>query len=143
VTMPHRLQNLYSLLSCASAELAQRLGRAPNASELAAELGISREYVITALTATSHYDSPSTESCDGHDQRLASAVASFENGLEEFDNGEVPRRLLAGLPRNERAVLLMRFGGAMTQVQIAERLGISQLHVYGLLAKALGRIRER
>ena len=143
MTMPQRPQTLSSLLSFASAELTQRLGRAPNASELAAELEISREYLITALIATSHYDSPCTESCDGDDQRLASAVAAFENGLEELDDGQVPRRLLAGLPRNERAVLLMRFGGAMTQIQIAERLGISQLHVYRLLAKALGRIRER
>ena len=141
--MPQRPQTLSSLLSFASAELTQRLGRAPNASELAAELEISREYLITALIATSHYDSPCAESCDGDDQRLASAVAAFENGLEELDDGHVPRGLLAGLPRNERAVLLMRFGGAMTQIQIAERLGISQLHVYRLLAKALGRIRER
>ena len=141
-TVPHRLQTLYPLLSVATAELSTRLGRAPNASELAAELGLCREYVIAALIEVWHDDTPSTDSCRGEDHRLAAAVPAFGTGVEAFDNGEWSQRLIADLPRYARAVVLMRFGGAMTQTQIAERLGVSQLCVSRLLATALDRVRR-
>lgn len=138
---PRRPQTLATTLNSASEDLTRRLRRAPNASELAAELGFSREYVIDALIAAWHCDPLPLDSCDGDDHRFAAAVAACEESLEAVESGSVPRRLLAGLPRYERAVVMMRFSGAMSQHQIAERLGISRPQVSELLAKALSRIR--
>jgi RNA polymerase sigma-B factor len=139
--MQIRPQNLYPLLNIASGKLSERLGRAPNASELAAELGVSRDDVIAVLVALWRYDAPSADCSVGDDPRPAAAIAAFEKGWDAFDNGEISQQLCASLPQLERAVLLMRFIGAMTQTQIAAHLGISQLHVSELLATSLGRLR--
>jgi RNA polymerase sigma-B factor len=56
---------------------------------------------------------------------------------------ETVRPLVAALPERQQAVLLLRFFGNMTQTQIAERLGISQMHVSRLLARSLATLRER
>ena len=59
-----------------------------------------------------------------------------------FENREALRPLLEGLPERERTVLVLRFFDSMTQTQIAERVGISQMHVSRLLAKSLTRLRD-
>ena len=146
MTAPPQRQDLYPQLNAASAELARRLGRAPNASELAAELGLNREDVIVGLTTGWHYEAPSNGGGDCGDcgePRRAEAAAAFEKRLEESGKAEMFRRLLAGLPRCERAVVLMRFSGAMTQTQIAAQLGIPQPQVSRLLANSLRRMRDQ
>ncbi|HTM85030.1 MAG TPA: sigma-70 family RNA polymerase sigma factor, partial [Mycobacterium sp.] len=63
--------------------------------------------------------------------------------MERIENRETLRPLLAALPERERTVLVLRFFESMTQTQIAERVGVSQMHVSRLLAKSLARLRDQ
>ncbi|MEW2481235.1 RNA polymerase sigma factor SigF [Mycobacterium sp. NPDC051198] len=146
VKVPRRLKELHLRLGSATAELSQRLGRAPTASELAAELDMDREEVIEGLVAGSSYNTLSIDSGGGGDEdapAIVDTLGDLDDGLDQIDNRETLRPLLAQLPERERTVLLLRFFESMTQTQIAERVGVSQMHVSRLLAKSLARLRDQ
>lgn len=146
VKVPRRLKELHLRLGAATAELSQRLGRAPTASELAVELELDREEIIEGLVAGSSYNTLSIDSGGGGDEDIPAIVdtlGDIDTGLEQIDDRESLRPLLATLPERERTVLLLRFFESMTQTQIAERVGISQMHVSRLLAKSLARLRDQ
>ncbi|BBY17275.1 RNA polymerase sigma factor SigF [Mycolicibacterium litorale] len=147
VKVPRRLKELHLRLGSATAELSQRLGRAPTASELAEELGMDRDEVVEGLVAGSSYNTLSIDSGGNSGNEDAPAIADtlgdFDMGLDQIENREALRPLLAALPERERMVLLLRFFENLTQTQIAERVGISQMHVSRLLAKSLTRLRDQ
>ncbi|KLO33643.1 RNA polymerase sigma factor SigF [Mycobacterium haemophilum] len=147
VKVPRRLKELHLRLGTATAELSQRLGRAPTASELASELGMDRDEVVEGLVAGSSYNTLSIDSGSGNDDDDARAIADtlgdVDASLERIENREALRPLLEALPERERMVLVLRFFESMTQTQIAERVGISQMHVSRLLAKSLARLRDQ
>jgi RNA polymerase sigma-B factor len=147
VKVPRRLKELHLRLGAATAELSQRLGRAPTASELAAELDMHRDEVIEGLVAGSSYNTLSIDSGANSGNEDAPAIADtlgdVDTGLDQIENRESLRPLLAALPERERQVLLLRFFESLTQTQIAERVGISQMHVSRLLAKSLARLRDQ
>ncbi|WP_234796610.1 RNA polymerase sigma factor SigF [Mycolicibacterium porcinum] len=146
VKVPRRLKELHLRLGSATAELSQRLGRAPTASELAEELDMDREEVIEGLVAGSSYNTLSIDSGGGGDEdapAIVDTLGDLDAGLDRIDNRETLRPLLAQLPERERTVLLLRFFESMTQTQIAERVGVSQMHVSRLLAKSLARLRDQ
>lgn len=148
VKVPRRLKEMHLRLGATTAELSQRLGRAPTPSELAAEMEVSRSEVVEGLVAGSSYNTLSIDggsgSGDGDDVRaIADTLGSVDAGMERIDNRETLRPLLAALPERERAVLILRFFESMTQTQIAERVGVSQMHVSRLLAKSLARLRDQ
>lgn len=146
VKVPRRLKELHLRLGAATAELSQRLGRAPTASELAHELDMDREEVVEGLIAGSSYNTLSIDSGGGGDEEapaIVDTLGDLDMGLDQIDNRESLRPLLASLPERERTVLVLRFFESMTQTQIAERVGISQMHVSRLLAKSLARLRDQ
>ncbi|WP_234815821.1 RNA polymerase sigma factor SigF [Mycolicibacterium boenickei] len=146
VKVPRRLKELHLRLGAATAELSQRLGRAPTASELAEELDMDREEVIEGLVAGSSYNTLSIDSGGGGDEdapAIVDTLGDLDAGLDRIDNRETLRPLLAQLPERERTVLILRFFESMTQTQIAERVGVSQMHVSRLLAKSLARLRDQ
>ncbi|OBI95142.1 RNA polymerase sigma factor SigF [Mycobacterium asiaticum] len=147
VKVPRRLKELHLRLGTATAELSQRLGRAPTATELAAELGMDRAEVVEGLVAGSSYNTLSIDSGGGNEDDDARAIADtlgdVDAGLDRIENREALRPLLEALPERERMVLVLRFFESMTQTQIAERVGISQMHVSRLLAKSLARLRDQ
>ncbi|QRY54868.1 RNA polymerase sigma factor SigF [Mycolicibacterium septicum] len=146
VKVPRRLKELHLRLGAATAELSQRLGRAPTASELAVELEMDREEVIEGLVAGSSYNTLSIDSGGGGDEEapaIVDTLGDMDDGLDQIENRETLRPLLAQLPERERTVLLLRFFESMTQTQIAERVGVSQMHVSRLLAKSLARLRDQ
>ncbi|MFV8165969.1 RNA polymerase sigma factor SigF [Mycobacterium sp. 134] len=146
VKVPRRLKELHLRLGAATAELSQRLGRAPTASELAVELDMDREEVIEGLVAGSSYNTLSIDSGGGGDEEapaIVDTLGDVDTGLDQIDNRETLRPLLAQLPERERTVLVLRFFESMTQTQIAERVGVSQMHVSRLLAKSLARLRDQ
>ncbi|MEB3033212.1 RNA polymerase sigma factor SigF [[Mycobacterium] nativiensis] len=147
VKVPRRLKELHLRLGAATADLSQRLGRAPTASELARELEISRDDVVEGLVAGSSYNTLSIDSggkSDEDDVRsIADTLGDVDAALVRIDDREALRPLLNALPERERTVLVLRFFESMTQTQIAERVGISQMHVSRLLAKSLARMREQ
>jgi RNA polymerase sigma-B factor len=147
VKVPRRLKELHLRLGAATADLSQRLGRAPTATELAAELGMERDEVVEGLVAGSSYNTLSIDSGGGSDDDEARAIADtlgdVDTGLDRIEDREALRPLLEALPERERTVLVLRFFESMTQTQIAERVGISQMHVSRLLAKSLARLRDQ
>jgi RNA polymerase sigma-B factor len=148
VKVPRRLKELHLRLGAATADLSQRLGRAPTASELASELGMDRDEVVEGLVAGSSYNTLSIDSAGGggddDDARvIADTLGDVDADLDRIEDREALRPLLDGLPERERTVLVLRFFESMTQTQIAERVGISQMHVSRLLAKSLARLRDQ
>lgn len=147
VKVPRRLKELHLRLGVATAELSQRLGRAPTATELAAELELSRDEVVEGLVAGSSYNTLSIDgggSSDEDDVRsIADTLGDVDARMDRIEDREALRPLLDALPERERTVLVLRFFESMTQTQIAERVGISQMHVSRLLAKSLAKLRDQ
>jgi len=73
---------------------------------------------------------------------LTETLGSFDTNLDRIENHEALRPLLDALPERERTVIVLRFFESLTQSQIAERVGISQMHVSRLLARTLARLRD-
>ena len=126
------------------------MGRAPTASEVAAHLGIDREDVVQAQIASSAYSTlssdaptPAGASDDDDGRSVSSSLGDLDANLKKVLDVETVRPLLAALPEREQSVLWLRFFENMTQTQIGERLGISQMHVSRLLARSLATLREQ
>jgi RNA polymerase sigma-B factor len=145
VKVPRRLKELHLQLGAATAELSQRLGRAPTATELSAELEMDRDEVVEGLIAGSSYNTLSIDSGGSEEDApaIVDSLGETDLNLEQIENREALRPLIAALPERERTVLMLRFFGSLTQTQIAERVGISQMHVSRLLARSLARLREQ
>jgi RNA polymerase sigma-B factor len=143
--VPRRLKELNLAISAASGELAQHLGRAPTPSEIAQRLDLSPEEVYEGLEAGNAYHSVSLDealSADADSDPLADTLGEEDAALESVENYESLRPLIAQLPERERQILTLRFFMNMTQTQIADRIGISQMHVSRLLARTLDQLRQ-
>jgi RNA polymerase sigma-B factor len=143
--VPRRLKELNAELNSARAVLSQRLNRAPTATELAAYLEIDRTEVVEALIAANAYSTRSAElpiGSEGDQYTISDKFGELDPNLEKVLDAQAVRPLLDALPERERMILTLRFFESMTQTEIAERLGISQMHVSRLLARALGAMRE-
>jgi RNA polymerase sigma-B factor len=144
VRVPRRLQELRAALTAARADLTQELGHAPTVRQLAERLKISEEEVLDGLESANAYsavslDTPSTEDT----QSIADALGFEDDRVAAVEYRESLKPLLDGLPDREKRLLLLRFFKNMTQSQIAEELGISQMHVSRLLARTLESLREQ
>jgi RNA polymerase sigma-B factor len=140
------VKDLQAQLNRARAELSQRLGRAPNASEIAEHLGIDRDVVVEATIAGGHYSAVSSDVQVGDDdgyRPVGDILGGIDPGLDHVLNVETVRPLIAGLPDRERIVLKLRFFDNLTQTQIAERVGCSQMHVSRLITKAINTVRAQ
>jgi RNA polymerase sigma-B factor len=145
VRVPRRLQELKLSLTKAIGELAQREGRAPTVSELAAHLQMSEEEVLEGLESANAYSTVSLDAPDSGDEdapAVADSLGMVDEALEGVEYRESLKPLLERLPPREKKILLLRFFGNMTQSQIAAELGISQMHVSRLLARTLAQLRE-
>ena len=145
VRVPRRLQELKLSLTKAISELAQREGRAPTVSELAAHLQMSEEEVLEGLESANAYSTVSLDAPDSGDEdapAVADSLGMLDDALEGVEYRESLKPLLEQLPPREKKILLLRFFGNMTQSQIAAELGISQMHVSRLLARTLAQLRE-
>jgi RNA polymerase sigma-B factor len=142
--VPRRIKELQPQMVRARAHLSQRLGRAPNASEIAEHLGIDRELVVDATIGGSAYSTKSTDMPVGNgDYRsFGDAFGDVDPNLDKVLDVETVRPLIAALPERQRTVLTLRFFDNLSQTQIAERIGCSQMHVSRLLAEALDTLRR-
>jgi RNA polymerase sigma-B factor len=144
VRVPRRLQERRMALSGATAPLQQELGRSPTVAELAARVGLTEEEVLEALEAADAYTTLSFDAGGEGDEPppLAARVGGWDAALEAVDRRESLRPALDRLPERERQIVLLRFFGNRTQSQIGAELGISQMHVSRLLARALATMRQ-
>ena len=146
VRVPRRLQELKLSLTKAIGDLAQREGRAPTVSELAAHLQMSEEDVLEGLESANAYSTVSLDAPDSGDDdapAVADSLGIVDEALEGVEYRESLKPLLERLPPREKKILLLRFFGNLTQSQIASELGISQMHVSRLLARTLAQLRDK
>lgn len=145
IRVPRRLQELKLSLTKATGELSQHLGRAPTVSELAGHLKMSEEEVLEGLESANAYSTVSLEAPDSGDEdapAVADSLGESDEALEGVEYRESLKPLLDQLPPREKRILLLRFFGNMTQSQIANELGISQMHVSRLLSRTLVQLRQ-
>ncbi|MER6787087.1 RNA polymerase sigma factor SigF [Streptomyces sp. NPDC000658] len=145
VRVPRRLQELRLDLAKAGDELAQKLDRAPTVGELAERLGLSKDEVVEGMAASNAYTASSLDAQpqdDDAEGALAHRIGYEDNGLEGIEYIESLKPLIAELAPRDRQILSLRFVAGLTQSEIGEELGISQMHVSRLLSRTLVRLRK-
>ncbi len=149
VRVPRRLKEIHIKLGPATEALTQRLGRVPKAREIAEELEVDLAEVTQALIARNGYQASSldggAETEDGSSDTFAvlNTLGAEEPQFNLIDDYLAVAPLLAALPERERQVLIMRFYGSMSQQQIAQQLGCSQMQVSRMLTKTLRMLRQQ
>ena len=146
VRVPRRVQELHVQINSLVGELTQRYGRSPTIAELAQASSSSEEDVLEAMEAAMAYrsssiDAPAAGGDDG--STLAAQLGNEDGNLFAAENRVLVTSLLVTLPKREQLMLRLRFYEGMTQSDIADRLGISQMHVSRLLTKSLELLRTR
>lgn len=142
VRIPRRLQELNLRLSTVAAELTHQLGRSPTIAELGARAGASEEEVLEALDASRAYRyRPTGSGSDPETDEPELELGEDDLELLRSDGRLEVQRILAGLPRRDQLILRMRYYDEMSQQQIADRLGVSQMQISRLLARVLEQLR--
>jgi RNA polymerase sigma-B factor len=142
VHVPRGLKDLNAGLSRASAALAASLGRQPTASELAKKAGSSVDEVLEALELGSAYRPTSINAPIDADGTTADPAAADESdGIDPAIDSMLVRELLGHLDNRQRMIVYLRFFGQLSQSEIAERVGVSQVHVSRLLRSSMATLR--
>ncbi|NJP47214.1 SigB/SigF/SigG family RNA polymerase sigma factor [Streptomyces sp. PRB2-1] len=149
VHVPRRLQELRVELSKAKETLSLRLDRDPTVAELAEHLGLPQQEVMEGLVAANGYtagsiDTPYSDgdsSADGEGRTLSETFGERDRAMDLFEDFHALAPLLEQLPERSRLLLQLRFGEELTQAEIGERLGCSQMHVSRLLSRTIARLR--
>lgn len=145
--VPQRMRDRVLQVDRAAEGLRHALGRSPTVEELAREIQLEAAEVADALRAATAFDalsldSPSFASGPEPGEAIMDSLGSEEERYDLVEYGATIEAALRALPARQRAILRLRFHEDMTQTEIAQRLGISQMHVSRLLRQALGRLRE-
>jgi RNA polymerase sigma-B factor len=144
IRVPRRLQELRSEIATATERLTHELGRTPTIADLSESLGVPEAGIREGLLAAQAYSGTSLStpiSSDGA-TTLADLVCREDTGYDVVEARESVRSALAVLPERERRILGLRFYHQLTQVEIADEMGISQMHVSRLLSRSLNTMRE-
>ena len=145
VHVPRGLQERVLTVEGATREIARRSGQAPSVAEVADATHLPLEDVVEALGASAAHEAISLEDHrfgDGDDgATYADSVGAEDDGFELVEYEAMIAPALRALPPRDRVVLHLRFAEDMTQAEIAERVGISQMHVSRLLRRSLERLR--
>ncbi|MBT8202348.1 MAG: SigB/SigF/SigG family RNA polymerase sigma factor [Acidimicrobiia bacterium] len=144
VRVPRGLQEASLRVGRATGELSQRLKRSPTISEVAAETGLTDEEVIEALQVGSAYTPASLDAPVGEDDGgvLHELIGDEDEMLEMAGRWSDAAEQLAALDGRSRKIIYLRFFQDQSQSDIAEQLGISQMHVSRLLRRSLDAIRS-
>lgn len=146
VRVPRRLQEMRMSLARANDKLTARLGRAPRVSELAEYLEVTEEEVVEGQVAANGYSSTSLDATINNEDgeaSLADVLGERDEAMDLVEDFQALKPLLAQLSERDRTILQLRFGEEMTQAQIGEHLGLSQMHVSRLLSRSLSGLRAR
>ena len=139
--VPRGLRELATQIPAAVESLTGELGRAPKPSEIARELGVDAERVTEALEAAEAYSTVPLDSPVADGRPMAETIGGVDDALERIDERAALRPLIAALPQRERTVLMLRFFEERSQTQIAEEIGVSQMHVSRILARTVAELR--
>src|ERR1700730_11692357 len=146
VRVPRGLQELNVKISKLVEQLTVQLGRSPTIPELAKAAGVEEEEVLEALESGRAYTALSLSQGggqeDGEELDPLETLGDIEHQYEASENPAVRAPGFRVLDERERAILHLRFFEGLTQSQIAQQVGISQMHVSRLIRRALEKIRE-
>jgi RNA polymerase sigma-B factor len=142
--VPRELQERALVVARTAGELTSTIGRPPTAAELAESTGMSVEDVVEARAAGTarHAVSIFRPLSEGEDEPLADVLGAEDPAFGAAEDAMTSQRLLAVLPHREREILRLRYEEELTQWQIGERVGCSQMHVSRLIRQSLERLRE-
>ena len=144
IRVPRRLQELRLAISEANSTLLQTLGRSPTVTDIAAHLKLTEEEILEGLEGARAYNAVSLSTPTGDGERateLGDLLGCDDNQYELAELRVALGPALATLEEREQKILTLRFYGNLTQSQIADHIGVSQMHVSRLLARALTKLR--
>jgi RNA polymerase sigma-B factor len=144
VRVPRALQELNASMSGAIERLTVKLSRSPTVAEIAKELETTPEQVLEALEVGSAYSTISLSGGPSGEEELdpLETIGTEDEGFARSEQRAALAPALERLPAREREILRMRFEEGLPQTQIAQRVGLSQMHVSRLIRKSLAVMRE-
>ncbi|MBU2668526.1 RNA polymerase sigma factor SigF [Actinoplanes bogorensis] len=144
VRVPRRLQELRLAITEANSTLTHSLGRSPTVADVAIHLGVSEEDVLEGLEGARAYNATSLSTPIGADgtTSLGDTLGGEDDQFELAETRVALGPALATLSEREQRIVALRFYGNLTQSQIADRIGISQMHVSRLLTRSLAKLRS-
>ncbi|WP_433788935.1 SigB/SigF/SigG family RNA polymerase sigma factor [Actinoplanes sp. CA-252034] len=145
IRVPRRLQELRLAITGANNDLTHSLGRSPTVADIAAHLGIGEEEVLEGLEGARAYQSTSlsTPANAEGSMSLGDTLGGDDTGFELAELRIALGPAMAALDEREQKIISLRFYGNLTQSEIADQVGVSQMHVSRLLARALAKLRTR
>jgi RNA polymerase sigma-B factor len=146
VRVPRDLQELALKVDRAVSNLSLDLHRQPTVAEIAERVNAEEEDVLEALEASGAYRATSLEAPrateDDSGETLGDTLGTDEHGFALAEDRATLARLMRSLSPREREVLRLRFEEDMTQGEIGERIGVSQMQVSRIIRQSLGRLRS-
>jgi RNA polymerase sigma-B factor len=143
VRPPRELQELRLAIAVARGDITQRLGREATVYDMSRVVGASPDMVRRAQLAAANHNPASLDAQTGSSSSLADRLACSVDEVDRLEWRVTLQDAVDELDARSRDILRMRFVEDRTQVQIAQRLGVSQMHVSRLLGRILARLRER
>lgn len=147
IRVPRRLQELSAKVNQATDELTVELQRSPSVEEIATKLGVGAEEILEAMESSGAYTSVSLEaggsSEDDEAPALIDRLGSVDEDLDASDDRMVIDDAISDFSPREQEIVRMRFIDGLTQVEIAKRLGVSQVQVSRLLRRTLRKIQDK
>jgi RNA polymerase sigma-B factor len=141
--VPRRMKELSALLAPTSERLREVLGRHPTPADLAEELDVSIDDILGAMEAAAVYRASSIHRNGSSENQYLREPGEDDPDLERAELRLALERLLTSLPERERTILELRYDQELTQSEIADVIGTSQVHVSRLLRSALATLRQR
>ena len=139
VRVPRELQELTLRVEMQREALTGELGRSPTVAELAERAGTTVEEVLDTISAGSahHPDSLDRPLSEDGDLAIDTLAAQTDPGFAHAEDAVVVEGLLTALSEREREIIKLRFEQDLTQAEIGQRLGLSQMHVSRLIRQSL------
>jgi len=146
VRVPRDLQELAVKVDRVGEQMSRELGRAPTPAEIAESIGATTEAVLEAREAAGAYRAVSLDRPRDEDDEdgagIADSVGIDDPGFSVAEDAATVERLMRVLSEREREVLRLRFAEDLTQSEIGQRVGVSQMHVSRLIRQSVARLRE-
>ena len=146
VRVPRDLQELAVKVDRVGDQMSRELGRAPTPAEIAESIGATTEAVLEAREAAGAYRAVSLDRPRDDDDEesagIADSVGIEDAGFSVAEDAATVERLMRVLSEREREVLRLRFAEDLTQSEIGQRVGVSQMHVSRLIRQSVARLRE-
>lgn len=141
---PRRTSELVRIVDAAREKLTQELGRAPRVDEIADYTDLSEDEVLEALEAAASQpvSLDMQTSADDEDLKLSSVLGFEEKGFAEFENADLLRRSMEKLSDQQKEIIYLRFFENLSQREVAQKIGISQMSVSRAERSALEKMRD-